>query len=104
MPTEINVKFRCSQRGFGEDVYYSPERKKCYIRQTTNITDPPAVFWLTCTKWRGGYEASCPIREGITIKAIGPDGEYFEEKIENMLPYSQDTKADKVGKFSWELD
>lgn len=109
MTTEINVKFRTSQRGFGEDVYWSAERKRCYIRQESNISDPPAVFWLTCTKgsdrcgW-SGYEASSPIREGITMKAVGPDGKYFEETLQNMLPYSQGTMAPKVGKFSWELD
>ena len=109
MLTEIFVKFRESQRGTCEDVYYSPERKRCYIRQATNITDPPAVFWLTCTKgsdrcgW-SGYEASAPIREGITMIAVGPDGQCFEEKLVNMLPYSDGTKATKIGKFSWELD
>lgn len=109
MITEISVKFRESQRGVGEDVYYSKDRKRCYIRQTTNITDPPAVFWLTCTKgsdrcgW-SGYEASSPIRAGITMKAVGPDGEYFEETLVDMLPYSEDTMAEKVGKFSWELE
>lgn len=109
MLTEITVKFRESQRGVGEDVYWSPERKKCYIRQTTNITNPPAVFWLTCTKgsdrcgW-SGYEASSPLRAGITMKAVGPDGVYFEETLEPMLPYSDGTMAKKVGKFSWELD
>ena len=107
--TEIAVTFRESQRGVGEDVYWSPERKRCYIRQQSNITDPPAVFWLTCTKgsdgcgW-SGYEASAPLREGITMKATGPDGVYFEETLENMLPYSDGTKAPKVGKFSWEID
>lgn len=109
MITEINVKFRESQRGVCEDVYYSKERKRYYIRQATNITDPPAVFWLTCTKgsdgcgW-SGYEASSPLREGIAMKAVGPDGKCFEETLENMLPYSEGTKAIKVGKFSWELE
>lgn len=109
MLTEINVKFRKSQRGTGEDVYYSEERKRCYIRQESSISDPPAVSWLTCTKgsdgcgW-AGYEASSPIREGITMKAVGPDGVYFEETLESMRPWSESTMAPKVGKFSWELD
>ena len=107
--TEITVTFRESQRGVGEDVYWSPERKRCYIRQESNISDPPAVFWLTCTKGRdscgwSGYEASTPLREGITMKATGPDGEYFEETLKSMLPYSENTMAPKVGKFSWEIE
>lgn len=107
MITELNVKFKEAQRGVSEDVYYCAERKRCYIRQKTNYTDPPAVFWLTCTKGRdkcgwSGYEASSPIRAGITIKAIGPDGQYFEETLED-IGYDN-TRAIKVGKFSWELE
>ena len=107
MITEITVKFKKSQRGVGEDVYWSPERKKCYIRQETNIEDPRAVFWLTCTKgsdscgW-SGYEASAPIRAGITMKATGPDGEYYEETLVPIHENGEDTMAIKKGKFSWE--
>ncbi len=105
----ITVKFKESQRGVGEDVYWSPERKRHYIRQETNITDPPAVFWLTCTKgsdgcgW-SGYEASSPLRAGLIMQATGPDGQYFEETLTPIYPNGEDTMAVKAGKFSWEVE
>ena len=107
--TEITVKFKESQRGTGEDVYWSPERKRHYIRQESNITDPPAVFWLTCTKgsdgcgW-SGYEASSPLRAGLIMQATGPDGQYFEETLTPIYPNGEDTMAVKAGKFSWEVE
>lgn len=101
------LRFKTSQAGVGEDVYYCKATKRCYIRQETNITDPPAVFWLSCTKghdncgW-SGYEASAPLRAGLIMRVVGKNGEVeFEETIEQNS-WNQDTHAKKVGLFSWE--
>lgn len=101
------LRFKTSQAGVGEDVYYCKTTKRCYIRQETNITDPPTVFWLSCTKghdncgW-SGYEASAPLRAGLIMRVVGKNGEVeFEETIEQNS-WNQDTHAKKVGLFSWE--
>ena len=101
------LKFKTSQAGVGEDVYYCKANKRYYIRQETNIQDPPVVFWLSCTKGRdscgwSGFEASAPLRAGLVMRVMGKDGVVeFEETIEQNS-WNQDTHAKKVGRFSWE--
>lgn len=101
------LRFKTSQAGTGEDVYYCKANGRCYIRQMTNIEDPPTVFWLSCTKghdncgW-SGYEASAPLRAGLVMRVLKNDGSVdFEEKIE-ANSWDRDTHAKKVGAFSWE--
>ncbi len=103
------LRFKTSQRGTGEDVYYCKATKRCYIRQETNITDPPAVFWLSCTKgsdhcgW-SGYEASAPLRAGLVMRVLKKDGSVDFEEIIEQNGWAQDTPAKKVAPFSWEED
>jgi len=39
-----------------------------YVRQPNN--DKETVAWLTGTRWHGGVEASCHLREGVVIEIV----------------------------------
>ena len=101
------LRFKTSQRGVGEDVYYCKENKRYYIRQETNIDNPPTVFWLSCTKghdscgW-SGYEASAPLRAGLIMRVVGKDGNVEFEEVIEQNSWNKDTHAKKVVAFSWE--
>ena len=93
------VVFMADQRGVGEDLYRCKETGKVYIRQEC---DEEYVRWLTSNKWIGGYEASCPMREGLELHIVGKDGSpLFRESIVKAPGYS-DTVAEKIAPFSWE--
>lgn len=93
------VTFMASQRGVCEDLYRCEETGKVYIRQTC---DEDYVRWLTSSKWTGGYEADCPMREGLMIHIVDKAGNLlFQEHISKVDGYSW-TVAEKVGPFSWE--
>lgn len=94
------VVFMVDQRGVGEDLYRCKETGKVYIRQEC---DEEYVRWFTSEKWRGGYEASCPMREGLELRIVGKDGSpLFRESIVKAPGYS-DTVAEKIAPFSWEI-
>lgn len=101
------LRFKTSQAGVGEDVYYCKATGRCYIRQATNIEDPAAVFWLSCTKghdgygW-SGYEASAPLRAGLIMRVLKKDGSVEFEEVIEQNSWNQDTHAKKVAPFSWE--
>ncbi len=93
------VVFMADQRGVGEDLYRCKETGKVYIRQEC---DEEYVRWFTSEKWRGGYEASCPMREGLELRIVDKDGSLlFRESIVKAPGYS-DTVAEKIAPFSWE--
>lgn len=93
------VVFMADQRGVGEDLYRCKETGKVYIRQEC---DGEYVCWFTSEKWRGGYEASCPMREGLELRIVGKDeSPLFRESIAKAPGYS-DTVAEKTAPFSWE--
>lgn len=93
------VVFMADQRGVGEDLYRCKETGKVYIRQEC---DEEYVRWLTSNKWISGYEASCPMREGLELHIVGKDGSpLFRESIVKAPGYS-DTVAEKIAPFSWE--
>lgn len=95
----ITVKWICKQSA--EDVYRSVEKPhRVYIRQPSNCDD--LVFWFSTTKWRGGYEASCPIKAGITMRAVTDNGNYLFEETLNEDTWNGGTSAKKVGDFSYE--
>lgn len=86
------VVFMADQRGVGEDLYRCKETGKVYIRQEC---DEEYVRWFTSEKWRGGYEASCPMREGLELRIVDKDGSLlFRESIVKAPGYS-DTVAEK---------
>lgn len=91
----IEVRFKCQQGA--EDLFYSPETKRVYARQRANVDD--IVFWTTTSKWSQGYEADCPIREGITMRVIDYKGQAcFEETLEKDT-WNGGTSAEKKGPF-----
>jgi len=93
-----HVKFKETKRGTGEDLYFCSENRKVYIRQSANV--PDIVFWLSSSKWSGGYEASCPIREGISFVVEHDGVEYTETLVEDT--WNSGTSAKKMLPFSWE--
>ena len=94
------VVFMADQRGVGEDLYRCKETGSVYIRQEC---DEEYIRWLTSSKWAGGYEADCPMREGLELRIVGKDGSpLFRESIVKAPGYS-DTVAEKIAPFSWEI-
>lgn len=93
------VVFVSDQRGLGEDLYRCKENGKVYIRQEC---DEECVRWLTSNKWIEGYEASCPMREGLEFRIVSEDGTLlFCERVIRADGYV-DTVANKIAPFSWE--
>lgn len=94
----LTVTFKSTQDA--EDLFYCKETKKVYARQPANVDD--IVFWYTTRKWTGGYEADCPIREGVTMRVVDKFGEMlFEEKLEKD-DGNGGTSAKKNGEFKRE--
>lgn len=86
------------QRGSGEDLFRCKETGKVYIRQEC---DDDHVRWLTSSKWSGGYEADCPMKEGLEIRISDKAGNVlFVEKIVKEEGYDW-TVAKKEAPFSW---
>lgn len=86
------------QRGSGEDLFRCKETGKVYIRQEC---DNEYVRWLTSSKWSGGYEADCPMKEGLEIRISDKAGNVlFVEKIVKEEGYDW-TVAKKEAPFSW---
>lgn len=93
------VMFIGEQRGSGEDLFRCKETGKVYIRQEC---DNEYVRWLTSSKWYGGYEADCPMKEGLEIRISDKAGNtLFTEKIVKAVGYDW-TVAKKEAQFSWE--
>jgi hypothetical protein len=95
---ELKLKFKGEQRGNGEDLYYSPETRKVYVRQCANVDT--IVFWCSTSKWSGGYEASCPLKEGLVIIADYNGTEFMETLVRD--DWNGGTSALKQFPFSWE--
>lgn len=99
MDKVLTVRFLDNQDA--EDLFRCVENGRVYIRQPANVDD--IVFWYSSVKWRGGYEASCHIRAGITMRVVDKDNEIlFEEKLEEDN-WNGGTSAKKVGRFSDEV-
>lgn len=94
---EITVRYFGSQSA--EDLYRCVESGAVFARQPC---DDKCVRWLTTSKWRGGYEASCPLREGVIIHVVDNAGNLlFCETVKKADGY-MDTVAEKAGPFSYE--
>lgn len=93
------VKFYGNQRGNGEDLFRCKENGRMYIRQEC---DEHKVRWLSSCKWQGGYEADCPLREGLTFELIDQQGSVVGSETLTVCNGYMDTVADKVLPFSWE--
>lgn len=91
----ISVKFMATQGA--EDLYRNVESGRVYARRPANVDS--IVFWTTTSKWTGGYEADCPIRAGITMRAVDKDGGViFEEELREDN-WNGGTSAEKKGLF-----
>ena len=96
----INVKFVCRQGA--EDLFVSVDNPlKVYARQRSN--DKGIVFWCTVNKWIGGYEASCPLREGITMQVVDERRKVIFRETLQKDEWNGGTSAKKEGLFSDEL-
>ena len=93
------VMFMADQRGVGEDLYRCKETGKVYIRQEC---DDEHVRWLTSCKWTGGYEADCPMREGLELQIVDKSGALLHRESIIKVPGYSDTVAEKIAPFSWE--
>jgi len=88
------VRYRGTQSG--EDLYWCSATGKMYIRQEC---DKNHVRWLTCVKWTGGYEADCPIREGIVFEIEDKLGTLlYVEVVQKEMGYDM-TVAPKMAPF-----
>lgn len=94
------VTFMADQRGNCEDLYRCKETGQIYIRQESG--DEDHVRWLTASKWTGGYEADCPMKEGLILRVTDKAGKVlFEEELIKEGGVTG-TWAVKRGPFSWE--
>lgn len=80
-----------------EDLYRCEENGRVYVRQRC---DNKVVRWLSSIKWRGGYEANCPLKEGLVLRIVDKKKQLlFEETVVKAEGYG-DTVAFKVAPFS----
>ncbi len=93
------VSFMGDQGGLCEDLYRCKETGRVFIRQECDDTH---VRWLTASKWRGGYEADCHLREGLTLRVVDKSGSILFEEATFQEEGVTGTWAQKVGPFSWE--
>lgn len=84
-PKTITVRFM-AQQGC-EDLYRCVDTGKVYARQLAR--SKKYVYWYTTTKWSGGYEASSPVRSGVTFRVIDGSGNVLFEEL--MIPSTSDT-------------
>lgn len=93
------VRFMAEQNA--EDLYRCIDNGQVYIRQRC---DEDHVRWLTANKWQGGYEASCPMKEGIVIRVVDKDGTVlFEETLVHNEWYESTVAVKKGGFFDEEI-
>lgn len=93
----LTVKFIGQQSA--EDLYRCKETGKVYVRQPC---DDVCVRWLTTSKWRGGYEADCHIREGMEMAIVdGAGNVLYVEPVSTVDGYCW-TVAPKMAPFSYE--
>lgn len=98
MGKEIRVRYYGQQSA--EELYKNIENNRVYVRQPANVSE--IVFWLTSNKWQGGYEADCPIREGITMVVVDKNGnELFRETLVKD-DWNGGTSASKKAPFLYE--
>lgn len=98
MVNEIRVVRYCGTQD-AEDLFRCEDLQRIFIRQQC---DKDHVRWLTSSKWTGGYEADCPMKEGLIIRVVDRSGDIlFEETLIKEEGYFG-TVARKSGPFSWE--
>ena len=92
----IRVRYKATQGA--EDLYVSVDKPhRVYARQEANVDD--IVFWHSTSKWVGGYEADCPIREGIAFCVVDRDDKVLFEEVMRNDTWNGGTSAVKKGPF-----
>ncbi len=95
----IEVRFY-DQQG-AEDLFVTTDgSRRVYVRQPSNADG--LVFWYTSSKWRGGYEASGHIADGITMRVVNQAKKVLFEEVLEKDNWNGGTSAKKVGPFSRE--
>lgn len=83
-----------------EDLYRCKENGKVYLRQPC---DKEHVRWLTGSRWSGGYEASCALKEGLELCIVDRNGNIlFQETVVREEGYERPVTK-KVAPFSYEV-
>lgn len=99
MDKAIDVRYIGTQSA--EDLFMTTDgSRKVYVRQPANVDD--IVFWYTSTKWQGGYEASAPIRPGITMRVVDKDMQPLFEETLHEDTWNGGSSAEKRGPFGRE--
>jgi len=98
----IILQFFRSQRGLGEDLYKVQGGALSGLVLARQELDKRLVRWCTANKWTGGYEASCPLKPGMTINVYGPNGTILFSEKTYRTDWNGSGLADKKHAFSWE--
>lgn len=93
------LTFIGEQHGACEDLYITKETGIILIRQ---CLDDATVRWLTANKWSGGYEADCPVKDGLILNVVDVDGKSIFTEITYHTEWNGGGQAEKKHPFSWE--
>lgn len=92
----IKVRFLATQGA--EDLFVTVDKpRRVYARQLSNVGD--IVYWCSTTKWKGGYEADCPIGPGVAFSVVDKDDRVIFEEIMEYDAWNSGTRAIKKGPF-----
>lgn len=81
-----------------EDLYRCQENGRVYVRQQCN---EDYVRWLSTSKWVGGYEADCPLREGLIMNIVNSGRVVqYQEEIVTVPGYCWTVAAKKAPFFA----
>lgn len=105
---EIFVRFIDVQNGSEE--LYRGENGKVYIRQPSNINENwykgkkgGRTYWLTSSKWTGGYEADCPLKDGLVVNVKDKYGNIIFRETLRADDCCCRTSAEQNAPFAWEI-
>ena len=105
---EITVRFMCVQNSVEE--LYRGGNRKVYVRQPANINGSwykgeqnGKSFWLSSSKWQGGYEADCPLRDGLTVNVQDKYGQIVFSETLRADDSCGGTSAEQKAPFAWEI-
>ena len=82
-----------------EDLYLCKETGKIYVRQPC---DKENVRWCTTSKWSGGYEADCPLKEGLEMHIVDQKGVLLYQETMVKDEFYGTAVAVKAAPFSYD--
>lgn len=105
---EIFVRFMCVQNSVEE--LYRGAHGKVYVRQPANINgswykgeQKGKSFWLSSCKWQGGYEADCPLKDGLIVNVQDKYGQTIFRETLHADNSCGGTSAEQSAPFAWEI-